>query len=104
MRLNRSDIEKEVNILEGPKPLRDSSPMVARIKGVQTDCRQLSHCIIGIGADELGPGQTTLDRQHGHGAVHQGEDKTYLTRIPRSLTIWLESARENPTMAPLVEV
>jgi len=23
-------------VLEGPKPLRDSSPMVARIKGVQT--------------------------------------------------------------------
>lgn len=30
----RSELTRD--ILEGPKPLRDSSPIVARIKGVQT--------------------------------------------------------------------
>jgi hypothetical protein len=57
--------------------------MVARINGVQTFHQLfLSVCA----EDVLGPGQTTL------------------TRIPRSCTIWLDKAREKPTIAPLVEV
>jgi hypothetical protein len=57
--------------------------MVARINGVQT---VISFFPGSVREDVLGPGQTTL------------------TRIPRSCTIWLDKAREKPTIAPLVEV
>ena len=52
---------KVVDVLVGPKPLSDSSPMVARINGVQT-IMLASPCLTRRPSiDLLGPGQTTLD-------------------------------------------